>query len=60
MASWKTYGSEVCGDLHCWCSSCGWENWQTPYWWKYEALYCPHCGAEMKFTYPEESRKEGE
>lgn len=49
MAVWIKYKGEVCGDICCQCSECGWENWQSPYWWSNYANFCPNCGTRMEF-----------
>ena len=48
MAEWIKKSREVFGEICCQCSDCGWENWQTPYWWRNEALFCPQCGTRMQ------------
>ena len=49
MAEWIKRSIEVFGEIECQCSECGWTDWQTPYWWKNDALFCPHCGIGMRF-----------
>jgi hypothetical protein len=49
MGVWITTNYEVCGEIHCRCSECDWDDWQTPFWWKNYARHCPYCGSRMTF-----------
>lgn len=57
MAVWGQHEGEVFGEICCQCSECGWEDWQTPYWWSNYANFCPQCGTKMGFI--EQKEDEG-